>query len=238
MEIISRSNHGFRKRPSFQKTAAKPNKTINYVINPNQVVRDSFEFIYLIIDDNFVEDEIKNKITDEIFHDEVQKEIERRQTMEQERRRRTMVDLQGPQIPTSIPEMAAQQAAGPQTFDISVDPPDIQVDKPEDTQAPTQAIEDTRVKLRARRSIPPPAPQPPSPPSLPSSGSNQPPQPAPPPPQEPPPQVMDVEAVSTKRETEESREERVRKAKKGTEVISDLRDTMKSTHLTNAMVKQ
>ena len=44
MEIISRSNHGFRKRPTVQKIAAKPNKTINYVINPNQAVRDSFEF--------------------------------------------------------------------------------------------------------------------------------------------------------------------------------------------------
>ena len=79
MEIVSRSSHGFRKRPSFQKIAAKPNKTIIYVINPNQVVRDSFEFSNLINDDNFVEDEMKNKITDEIFHDEVQREIERRQ---------------------------------------------------------------------------------------------------------------------------------------------------------------
>ena len=48
---------------------------------------------------------------------------------------------------------------------------------------------------------------------------------------------MDVEAVSTKRPTE-SREERIRKAARGTEVISDLADTMKSTRLTNAMVQQ
>ena len=68
MEIISRSNHGFRKRPTFQKIANKPNKDINYVINPLQVVRDSYEFSNLINDDNFVEDEIKNKIADEIFH--------------------------------------------------------------------------------------------------------------------------------------------------------------------------
>ena len=61
MEIISRSNHGFRKRPSFQKIAAKPNKTPNYTINPNQVVRYSFEFSNLMNDNNFVEDEIKIK---------------------------------------------------------------------------------------------------------------------------------------------------------------------------------
>ena len=59
MEIISRSNHGFRKRPSFQKIANKSNQNIDYVINPLQMVRDSYEFSNLINDDNFVEDEIK-----------------------------------------------------------------------------------------------------------------------------------------------------------------------------------
>ena len=44
MEIISKSNKGFRLRPSFQKIANKPNKEINYVVNPNHAVRDSYEF--------------------------------------------------------------------------------------------------------------------------------------------------------------------------------------------------
>ena len=48
---------------------------------------------------------------------------------------------------------------------------------------------------------------------------------------------MAVEPVSTKRQTE-SREERIRKAAKGTKVITDLIDTMKNRHLTNAMIKQ
>ena len=210
MEIISRSNHGFRKRPSFQKIANKPNKNINYVINPLQIVRDSYEFSNLINDDNFVEDEIKNKITDELFHEEVQKEILRRETMEQDRKNRTLIDLQG-NIPTNLPEMAAQQRV--QTFDISAEPPDMQVD--ELTNAPTQTAEDmnvdTRVKLKARRSIPPPQAAPP---------------------EAPPPIIgrtvdMDAEPVSKKRQTE-SREERIRKAAKGTEVITSLSDTMKT----------
>ena len=87
MEIISRSNHGFRKRPTFQKIANKPNKNIDWVVNPLKAVRDSYEFSNLINDDNFVEDEIKNQITDEMFHEEVQKEIGRRQTMEQDRKK-------------------------------------------------------------------------------------------------------------------------------------------------------
>ena len=73
MEIISKSNKGFRLRPSFQKIANKPNKQINYVVNPNQAVRDSYEFSNLINGEVDVEDEITNRITDEIFHEEVQK---------------------------------------------------------------------------------------------------------------------------------------------------------------------
>ena len=79
MEIISKSNKGFRLRPSFQKIANKPNKEINYVVNPIQAVRDSYEFSNLINGDVDVEDEIKHIITDEIFHDEVKKEISHRQ---------------------------------------------------------------------------------------------------------------------------------------------------------------
>ena len=62
MCIISKSNQGFRTRPSFQKIANKPNKEINYVVNPNQAVRDSYEFSNLINGEIDVEDEIKNKI--------------------------------------------------------------------------------------------------------------------------------------------------------------------------------
>ena len=224
MEIIRRSNHGFRKRPTFQKIAAKPNKTINYVINPNQAVRDSFEFSNLINDDNFVEDEIKNKITDEIFHEEVQKEIERRQKLEQDRRQRTMVDLQGPQIPTNLPQMSAQHTVA---ISATPSPPPL----PPTPPPPPPPV--------ALPQPPPPTPPPPPPPPTPP-----PPPPPPPPvalPAPPPPvaqsQSMDVEAHSTKRQTE-SREERIRKAAKGTEVIADLPDAMKSTRLTNAMVKQ
>ena len=125
MEIISRSNQGFRTRPSFQKIANKPNKEINYVVNPNQAVRDSYEFSNLINGEIDIEDEIKNKITDEIFHDEVQKEIGRRQTMEENRQQRTAADLRG-NIPTTLPEMAAQQRVEqsnePEFFDIATEP--------------------------------------------------------------------------------------------------------------------
>ena len=75
MEIISESNYGFRLRPSFRKIVNKPNKEINYVVNPMQVVRDSFEFSNLINGEIEVEDEIKHIITDEIFHDEVKKKL-------------------------------------------------------------------------------------------------------------------------------------------------------------------
>ena len=112
MEIISKSNKGFRLRPSFQKIASKPNKQINYVVNPNQAVRDSYEFSNLINGEIDIEDEIKNKITDEIFHDEVQKEIGRRQTMEENRQQRTAAGLRGT-IPTSLPEMSGAAATRP-----------------------------------------------------------------------------------------------------------------------------
>ena len=127
-----------------------------------------------------------------------------------------MVDLQGPQIPTNLPEMSAQQ-----TVAISTAPPPP---PPPTTPPPPVAL-----------TAPPPpvAPAPPPPVALP-----------PPPPVAPAPpspvaqsQIMDVEAQSTKHQTE-SREERIRKAAKGTEVIADLPDAMKSTRLTNAMVKQ
>ena len=87
MEIISKSNAGFRTRPSFQKIVNKPNKVINYVINPNQLVRDSFEFSNLINGDVDVEDEIKHIITDEIFHDGVKKEISRSQNLEKKKKK-------------------------------------------------------------------------------------------------------------------------------------------------------
>ena len=112
MEIISKSNKGFRLRPSFQKIANKPNKEINYVVNPNQAVRDSYEFSNLINGEIDIEDEIKNKITDEIFHEEVQKEIGRRQTMEENRQQRTAAGLRGT-IPTSLPEMSGAAATRP-----------------------------------------------------------------------------------------------------------------------------
>ena len=82
MEIISKSNMGFRVRPSFQNIANKPNKDISYVVNPRQAVRDSFEFSNLINSEIDIEDEIKNDITDEIYHEEVRKEIGRRKTLE------------------------------------------------------------------------------------------------------------------------------------------------------------
>ena len=62
MEIIRKSNQGFRTRPSFQKIVNKPNKEINYVVNPNQTVRDSYEFSNLINGDIDIEDEIKMKL--------------------------------------------------------------------------------------------------------------------------------------------------------------------------------
>lgn len=113
MEIISKSNHGFRLRPSFQKIVNKPNKDINYVVNPKQAVRDSYEFSNLINGEIEVEDEIKNMITDEIFHNEVKKEIERRQTMEQNRRDKTAADLRSGGFPTNLPEMGAQMQVDP-----------------------------------------------------------------------------------------------------------------------------
>ena len=58
MEIISKSNQGFRTRPSFQKVANMPNKEINYVVNPIQAVRDSYAFSNSINGDVDVEDEI------------------------------------------------------------------------------------------------------------------------------------------------------------------------------------
>jgi len=109
MEIISRSNHGFRKRPSFQKIANKPNKEINYVVNPKQAVRDSYEFSNLINGEVDVEDEIKNNITDEMFNNAVEKEIERRINLKKEKQKKTEADLRGDGIPSTLPERAAQQ---------------------------------------------------------------------------------------------------------------------------------
>ena len=114
MEIISKSNMGFRVRPSFQKIANKPNKDINYVVNPRQVVRDSFEFSNLINSEIDIEDEIKNDITDEIYHEEVQKEIGRRKTLEKDRETKTTDDLGGV-IPTTLPEMSATMRTSPES---------------------------------------------------------------------------------------------------------------------------
>ena len=90
-----------------------------------------------------------------MFHEEVQKEISRRQNLEKKKKERTVIDLIGDSLPTNLPEMAAQQKTTPETFDISVDPPDMQVEEPEDTQAPMQTVEveTRRVKRRARRSM-------------------------------------------------------------------------------------
>ena len=161
--------------------------------------------------------------------------------MEQDRRNRTLIDLQG-NIPTNFPEMAAQQRVAPtQTFDIGSsddlmylspmsrishtpqllpsesNQPPPQAAPPEATQSQVMNV-DTRVKLKARRSMPPPLAAPPE--------------------ATPHPEIvvqpidiqrilMDVEEVSTKRPSE-SREERIRKAAKGTKVITDLIDTMKT----------
>ena len=73
---------------------------------------------------------------DEVFHEEVQKEISRRQNLEKKKKERTVIDLIGDSLTTNLPEMAAQQKTTPETFDISVDPPDMQVEEPKDTKAP------------------------------------------------------------------------------------------------------
>ena len=64
--------------------------------------------LLILINKNIIYNAGLYKITDEIFHDEVQKEIGRRQTMEENRQQRTAADLRG-NIPTTLPEMAAQQ---------------------------------------------------------------------------------------------------------------------------------
>ena len=48
MENINNNIMGFRVRPDVNKLINQPNKNMNYVINPNQAVRDSFEFSNLI----------------------------------------------------------------------------------------------------------------------------------------------------------------------------------------------
>ena len=135
MEIISKSNKGFRLRPSFQKIASKPNKQINYVVNPNQAVRDSYEFSNLINGEIDVEDEIKNKITDEIFHEEVQKEIGRRRTVKRNQQERTAANLRSGGLPSNIPEMSAQQATAPEKT-----PPEV-FNIASDDEAPAQSME-------------------------------------------------------------------------------------------------
>ena len=152
MEIISKSNKGFRLRPSFQKIASKPNKQINYVVNPNQAVRDSYEFSNLINGEIDVEDEIKNKITDEIFHEEVQKEIGRRRTVKQNQQERTTADLRSGGLPSNIPEMSAQQATAPEKT-----PPEV-FNIASDDEAPTQPMEteqgvDTGVSRTIRKNV-------------------------------------------------------------------------------------
>ena len=49
-----------------------------------------------------------------MFHNEVQKEIGRRQTMEEHRQQRTAADLRSGGLPSNIPEMSAQQATAPE----------------------------------------------------------------------------------------------------------------------------
>ena len=146
MEIISKSNKGFRLRPSFQKIASKPNKQINYVVNPNQAVRDSYEFSNLINGEIDVEDEIKNKITDEIFHEEVQKEIGRRRTVKQNQQERTTADLRSGGLPSNIPEMSAQQATAPEKT-----PPEV-FNIASDDEAPTQPM-DTEASKTTRKNV-------------------------------------------------------------------------------------
>ena len=85
---------------------------------------------------------LSNKITDEIFHEEVQKEISRRQTMEQNRQQRTSEELRGG-IPTNLPEMSAQQRVeetkAPEAFNIASDEemPTIDVDPIPETLGPS-----------------------------------------------------------------------------------------------------
>ena len=158
MEIISKSNQGFRTRPSFQKIVNKPNKEINYVINPLQAVRDSYEFSNLINGEIDIEDEIKNKITDEIFHDEVQKEIGRRQTMEENRQQRTAAGLRGT-IPTSLPEMSGAAATRPEFFDIATETTspayqDMTVDEEEPPPEPEEP-QQTRRRVRVKQGTQP-----------------------------------------------------------------------------------
>ena len=146
MEIISKSNQGFRTRPSFQKIANNPNKEINYVVNPLQAVRDSYEFSNLINGEIDVEDEIKNKITDEIFHEEVQKEIGRRLTVKRNQQERTTADLRSGGLPSNIPEMSAQQATAPEKT-----PPEV-FNIASDDEAPAQPM-DTEASKTTRKNV-------------------------------------------------------------------------------------
>ena len=158
MEIISKSNKGFRLRPSFQKIASKPNKQINYVVNPNQAVRDSYEFSNLINGEIDIEDELKKQIADEIVHNEIQKEIARRQVLEKEKEEKTAADLRGT-IPTSLPEMSGAAATRPEFFDIATETTspayrDTTVDEeeppPEPEEPPPEPEEPQQTRRRVR----------------------------------------------------------------------------------------
>jgi len=158
MEIISRSNQGFRTRPSFQKIANKPNKEINYVVNPNQAVRDSYEFSNLINGEIDVEDEIKKQIADEIVHNEIKKEIGRRQVLGKEKEQRTAAGLRGT-IPTSLPEMSGAAATRPEFFHIATETTspayrDTTVDEEEPPPEPEEPRQ-TRRRVRVKQGMQP-----------------------------------------------------------------------------------
>ena len=69
--------------------------------------------------------------------------------MEENRQRRTAADLRG-KIPTTLPEMAAQQATTTEFFDISMDPPSVVVEEPMEVVVETPAPMHT-VEVKTRR---------------------------------------------------------------------------------------
>ena len=89
-----------------------------------------------------------------MFHEQVQKEIGRRQIMEENRQQRTTAYLRG-NIPTTLPEMAAQQrieqSNEPEFFDIS-----------DANEVPTQVMEKEQIPsepMTVDEEEPPPEPE-------------------------------------------------------------------------------
>ena len=90
-----------------------------------------------------------------MFHEEVQKEISRRQNLEKKKKERTVIDLIGDSLPTTLPEMAAQQRVEqsnePDFFDIASDnelpTQPMTVDTPDQVPEPIQPLEVEREKV-------------------------------------------------------------------------------------------